>query len=218
MHFALYATVVLWVLSPFKAVVFVAVQQGIFGLYLGCSFAPNHKGMPMIERDAKLSFVRRQVITARNVRGGWLATVMLGGLNYQIEHHLFPMMPRPNLVRAQDIVQRFCRDHDLPYCRGQPGRFLPPGLCAIWVCRFGKPCPAEPDRGWPDGLASGRTSYARSYRFLFLETGSVESEGPAQQGGRNVRITERVAIRYHELVVRPDRSRPNHRQQLSGDR
>ena len=117
MHFALYATVVLWVLSPLHALVFVLVQQGMFGLYLGCSFAPNHKGMPMIERDAELSFARRQVITARNVRGGWIATVMLGGLNYQIEHHLFPTMPRPNLVRAQRIVQRFCRDHDLPYCQ-----------------------------------------------------------------------------------------------------
>ena len=116
-HFALYATVVLWVLAPLQAVVFVAVQQGMFGLYLGCSFAPNHKGMPMIERDADLSFARRQVITARNVRGGWFATLMLGGLNYQIEHHLFPMMPRPNLVRAQRIIQRFCRDHDLPYCQ-----------------------------------------------------------------------------------------------------
>ncbi len=116
-HFALYATVVFWVLSPLPAVVFIAVQQGIFGLYLGCSFAPNHKGMPMIERDAEFSFARRQVITARNVRGGWLATLMLGGLNYQIEHHLFPMMPRPNLVKAQRIVQRFCRDHDLPYCQ-----------------------------------------------------------------------------------------------------
>ena len=49
LHAALYLTVVLWVLSPLKALAFVAVQQAVFSLYLGISFAPNHKGMPIIE-------------------------------------------------------------------------------------------------------------------------------------------------------------------------
>ncbi|MGO8874975.1 MAG: fatty acid desaturase family protein [Acidimicrobiales bacterium] len=115
-HIALYLTVVFWVLSPLKAVAFIAVQQGLFSLYLGCSFAPNHKGMAVIDADAKLGFARRQVITARNVTGGWLVTLMLGGLNYQIEHHLFPTMPRPNLVRAQSLVRAFCVESELTYC------------------------------------------------------------------------------------------------------
>jgi fatty acid desaturase len=38
-----------------------------------------------------------------------------GGLNYQIEHHLFPTMPRPNLGKASHMVRRFCEEHDLPY-------------------------------------------------------------------------------------------------------
>jgi fatty acid desaturase len=62
-----------------------------------------------------LSFVRRQVITSRNVAGGWFTNVLLGGLNFQIEHHLFPNMPRPNLSRAQSIVKTFCAEHDLSY-------------------------------------------------------------------------------------------------------
>jgi fatty acid desaturase len=115
-HAALYLTAVLWVLSPLKALAFVAVQQAVFSLYLGCSFAPNHKGMPIIEGDAEMSFARRQVITARNVTGGRLTTFMLGGLNYQIEHHLFPTMPRPNLARAQSIIRAFCIESDLGYC------------------------------------------------------------------------------------------------------
>ena len=115
-HAALYLTVVLWVLSPLKALTFVAVQQGVFSLYLGCSFAPNHKGMPIIEGDAEMSFARRQVITARNVVGGRFTNLMLGGLNYQIEHHLFPTMPRPNLARAQSTIRAFCIESDLGYC------------------------------------------------------------------------------------------------------
>ena len=115
LHAALYLTVVLWVLSPLKAVAFVAVQQGVFSLYLGISFAPNHKGMPVIESGTTAGFARRQVVTARNIRGGRCTTFMLGGLNYQIEHHLFPSMPRPNLRRAQGLVRDFCAAAGLGY-------------------------------------------------------------------------------------------------------
>ncbi len=115
LHAALYLTCVFWVLSPLKAVAFIAVQQAIFSVYLGCSFAPNHKGMPIIDADAGLSFVRRQVVSSRNVSGGRFTNLLLGGLNYQIEHHLFPSMPRPNLARAQGMVRAFCLDNNLTY-------------------------------------------------------------------------------------------------------
>ena len=116
-HAAGYLAIVLLVLSPVKAVVFVLVQQGLFGVYLGCSFAPNHKGMPVLQRADRTDFLRRQVLTSRNVRGGWLTDFALGGLNYQIEHHLFPSMPRPNLRRSQTLIRAFCLQRDLPYCQ-----------------------------------------------------------------------------------------------------
>jgi fatty acid desaturase len=115
LHAALYLTVVFWVLSPLKAVAFIAIQQAVFSLYLGISFAPNHKGMPIIESATAAGFARRQVVTARNIRGGWFTTFMLGGLNYQIEHHLFPSMPRPNLRIVQGMVRDFCTATDLGY-------------------------------------------------------------------------------------------------------
>jgi fatty acid desaturase len=116
-HLAGYLAVVFFVLPPVKAIVFILVQQGLFGLYLGASFAPNHKGMPILTADDKSDFLRRQVLTSRNVRGGWLTDLALGGLNYQIEHHLFPSMPRPSLRRAQPLISEFCRQHGLPYCQ-----------------------------------------------------------------------------------------------------
>jgi fatty acid desaturase len=115
LHAALYLTVVLWVLSPLKALAFIALQQAVFSFYLGISFAPNHKGMPIIESGTTAGFARRQVVTARNIRGGRFTTFMLGGLNYQIEHHLFPSMPRPNLRRVQGMVRDFCVATDLGY-------------------------------------------------------------------------------------------------------
>jgi fatty acid desaturase len=115
LHAALYLTVVFWVLSPLKALAFIAVQQAVFSVYLGISFAPNHKAMPIIEPGTGAGFAHRQVVTARNISGGRLTTFMLGGLNYQIEHHLFPSMPRPNLQRVQGLVRGFCAATDLGY-------------------------------------------------------------------------------------------------------
>ena len=114
-HVVGYVGVVFWVLSPVKATVFILVQQGLVGLYLGAAFAPNHKGMPILDADDHSDFLRRQVLTSRNVRGGRLVDLALGGLNYQIEHHLFPSMPRPNLRLAQPIIRRFCHQHGLTY-------------------------------------------------------------------------------------------------------
>jgi fatty acid desaturase len=114
-HVAGYVTALVLVVSPLQAVAFIVVQQGLFGLYLGCSFAPNHKGMPTLTEADQLDFLRHQVLTSRNVRGSWLVDYVLGGLNYQIEHHLFPNMPRPNLRRAQPLIQAFCEQHGLDY-------------------------------------------------------------------------------------------------------
>nr|WP_051124945.1 acyl-CoA desaturase [Amycolatopsis benzoatilytica] len=113
-HLVAYLTAVFLVLSPGIAVVFIVVHQALWGVYMGSSFAPNHKGMATMT-GRPLDFLRRQVLTSRNIRGGPVTDFVLGGLNYQIEHHLFPNMPRPHLRRAQPIVERFCRSHDIPY-------------------------------------------------------------------------------------------------------
>ena len=116
-HFAVCLGAVFFVLPPVKAVAFILVQQGLLGFYLGCSFAPNHKGMPILSASDNTDFLRRQVLTSRNVHGGLLTDFALGGLNYQIEHHLFPSMPRPNLRRAQPLVAAFCAERDVSYAQ-----------------------------------------------------------------------------------------------------
>ncbi len=102
-------------LPPGKAAAFLAVQLAVFGVCLGGSFAPNHKGMPIVERGLRLDFLQRQVLMSRNVRGGVLVDVAMGGLNYQIEHHLFPSMPRANLKHAQPIVRAYCAQVGVAY-------------------------------------------------------------------------------------------------------
>ena len=102
-------------MPPLLAVGFIVVQQAVFGLLLGGSFAPNHKGMPIVPKNAKVDFLRRQVLMSRNIRGGLLTDFMMGGLNYQIEHHLFPSMPRPNLRKVQPMVREHCAKHGISY-------------------------------------------------------------------------------------------------------
>ncbi len=99
-HFAAYLTVLLWLLPPGMAIAFLAVHQGLFDVYLGSLFAPNHKGMPILTGEDRPDFLSRQVLTPRNVRGGRFTDIAPGGLNHQIEHHLFPSMPSPSLPKA----------------------------------------------------------------------------------------------------------------------
>jgi fatty acid desaturase len=115
-HVVGYLCALFWVLSPLQAVVFLAVHQGLFGIYLGSSFAPNHKGMTMFGEGEKVDYLRRQVLSSRNIRGGPVTDFALGGLNYQIEHHLFPSMPRPNLRHARGLVRGFCARQGIRYC------------------------------------------------------------------------------------------------------
>jgi fatty acid desaturase len=115
-HATFYVGAVFVVLSPLRAVAFLVVQQGVFGFYLGCAFAPNHKGMTMPAPGQKLDFLCRQVTTSRNVKGRRALDIAMGGLNYQIEHHLFPSMPMANLRRCQPIVRAYCLAHGIDYC------------------------------------------------------------------------------------------------------
>ncbi|RJT96519.1 acyl-CoA desaturase [Arthrobacter frigidicola] len=114
-RFGAYLGILFWFLPAGMALAFLGVQLAVFGIYMGASFAPNHKGMPMLPNDGSLDFFERQVLTSRNVRGGSFVNTAFGGLNFQIEHHLFPDMPRPHLRRAAVIVREHCQRLGITY-------------------------------------------------------------------------------------------------------
>jgi len=114
-HILIYFGLLVYCLSPLQALGFFLVHQLLFGLYYGTVFAPNHKGMLIIDEDNPLDFLRTQVLTTRNVKPGLVADFWYGGLNYQIEHHLFPLMPRKNFGKARNIVKTFCLERDISY-------------------------------------------------------------------------------------------------------
>ncbi|NQW22800.1 MAG: acyl-CoA desaturase [SAR202 cluster bacterium] len=112
---ATYLTLIFVFLGPWHGALFIAVHRALGGVYMGSVFAPNHKGMPILDNEEDMDYLHQQVLTARNVNGSPLADFWYGGLNYQIEHHLFPSMPRNNLKKAQPIVRSFCEEKGIPY-------------------------------------------------------------------------------------------------------
>ena len=124
-HLVAYVTLLATTLTWPQALVFVVIHQAVLGLYLGCSFAPNHKGMPVLDpgaggRPAAAPGAHHAATSAAAV----VVDAVLGGLNYQIEHHLFPSMPRPNLRHARPVVQRFCARHEVAYVEESVARVV----------------------------------------------------------------------------------------------
>lgn len=115
LHFVWFYSLIFMALPVGTAVLFIVVQQGFFGFYLASVFAPNHKGMLIVEDGMKLDFMAQQILTARNVKSNLITDFWYGGLNFQIEHHLFPTMAENKLREAQKIVRRFCAEHHIPY-------------------------------------------------------------------------------------------------------
>lgn len=123
-HVIFYLGLLFTTMAPWQVPIFALFHHALVGLYLAMVFAVNHKGMPVLESDTELDFLRMQVITSRNVKGHPVTDFLYGGLNYQIEHHLFPTMSQNKLREAQGIVRAFCEErgisyHETSFLRGQ---------------------------------------------------------------------------------------------------
>jgi fatty acid desaturase len=101
--------------SPEKAAFVFLLVHITSGIYLANCFAPNHKGMPTLGPITGMSFIEQQVITSRNVKGGFVTDILLVGLNHQVEHHLFPTCPRNKLRLIKPLLEETCRDLGLRY-------------------------------------------------------------------------------------------------------
>ena len=115
LHAVAFPLLLVAIVGPWRALLVIVIQKCVGGFYLASVFAPNHKGMPQIEAGQELDFLRSQVLTSRNVKSSPLTDLLYGSLNYQIEHHLFPTMPRCNIRRAHKIVRAYCAELAIPY-------------------------------------------------------------------------------------------------------
>lgn len=104
-----------FVMFPFwKACIAVLTYTFVAGFYLANVFAPNHKGMPQLKKGVEYSFFEQQVITARNVKCGIFLDYVLLGLNYQVEHHLFPNASRCQMKNLHTLTSKVCKKYNVP--------------------------------------------------------------------------------------------------------
>ena len=111
----------IWFVFPFiffslpKSIIIFLVVNLSTGFYLLNVFAPNHKGMPQYAKDVKVSFMEQQIMTSRNIYGNFLTDIVYMGLNYQIEHHLFPNTARNKLKLITPYVLDICKKRRLEF-------------------------------------------------------------------------------------------------------
>ena len=114
-HYAIFLGLPIYFLGPAKGLIFYIIESAFTGFYFGNVFIPNHLGMQTVTKDTKIDFMTQQLLTSRDITNPTFFNFIFGGLNYQIEHHLFPTMPRKHLKKAKIIVRHFCKEHSLPY-------------------------------------------------------------------------------------------------------
>lgn len=113
----------LFYLLPFEsALVLFLTLNFTLSPWLAFGFITNHLGCEVFEKKEgeKLSWMELQMRTSRSLRGGWFVHWFYGGLNTQIEHHLFPKAPRFHLLKVQKMTKEFALKHALPYFETTP--------------------------------------------------------------------------------------------------
>jgi len=90
------------------------------GFYLGINFIISHNfegvsyKIPNDEKDIKKNWVIQQIESSSTV-GGRILGYFHGGLNYQIEHHLFPRISHEHYHILKKITKELCDDNKIKY-------------------------------------------------------------------------------------------------------
>lgn len=115
LHWPLFYGSLFYLLDPTTALITIATLYATLGTWLALGFITNHLGCPVVSEEEynKLSWMELQIMTSRNLKTNILVHWIFGGLDTQIEHHLFPKAPRFNLVKVGKITKDFCKKHDI---------------------------------------------------------------------------------------------------------
>merc|ERR1712160_72457 len=106
--------------SPLYSLAYFLTATCSCGLFLALVFGLGHNGMAVYDAETRPDFWKLQVTTTRNIIGGhgipqFFVDWFCGGLQYQVDHHLFPMMPRNNIAKCHKLVESFCKEWDVDY-------------------------------------------------------------------------------------------------------
>ncbi|MEA1879714.1 MAG: acyl-CoA desaturase [Campylobacterota bacterium] len=94
----------------------------ILSPWLSFGFITNHLGCETFDEEEgqAFSWMELQMRGSRSLKGGSVIHWFYGGLNTQIEHHLFPKAPRFHLLKVQKLTKEFAKKHHLFYFETTP--------------------------------------------------------------------------------------------------
>jgi fatty acid desaturase len=145
-HYAFWFVVPALVASPGRALALYLTYSTALSLYITALFATNHLGLRLVE--GRRSYLRQQVEHSRNIQVPRWLDFVFGGLNFHIEHHLFPRVPGHRLRRGSGVLQAFCREYGLDYPSHTFGQAL--AMIARHLAAVARelPRPARPGQSW----------------------------------------------------------------------
>ena len=122
LHWPLVWGVIFYLLPLSDAIIVWLTLNFTLSPWLAFGFITNHLGCEVFdyEEGKELSWMELQMRTSRSLRGGAFVHWFYGGLNTQIEHHLFPKAPRFNLLKVQDMTRAFAKKHNIKYFETTP--------------------------------------------------------------------------------------------------
>jgi len=97
----------------------IGISLAVGGIYLGLNFIISHnfegvKNNSIADTDTDTDWAISQIESSSTV-GGRLLAFFHGGLNYQIEHHLFPRISHVHYYKIKPIVQDWCKKNNIKY-------------------------------------------------------------------------------------------------------
>lgn len=107
-----------------EALMFLLVSHFLAGVTLHVQITLSHFSMATYYGRNRFNtdsdnWFKMQLATSMDIASNVFNEWAHGGLQYQVEHHLFPRLPRQNLKYASKLVKEFAAKHNVPYhCKG----------------------------------------------------------------------------------------------------
>lgn len=117
-HIGIWIVLPCFLMSPVDGILFYFLRISLFGHFMFFAFAPAHFPAEAHLFEAtgqRPDFMMLQLQATVNFRTGFIGRLACNGLEYQIEHHLFPNISHIHYPRVALVVQDFCRRNGYHY-------------------------------------------------------------------------------------------------------
>jgi fatty acid desaturase len=134
-HWVIWTIIPIFIFGFANVAIFFMVQMFIMSYIMYALFAPAHYPAEAIQisREAmRDDYLMLQTATAVNFTTGPVGRLLCGGVEYQIEHHLFPWVSTTRYPELSVLVKKFCDDHGYPYRSQSWARGLWTAYLTLW--------------------------------------------------------------------------------------